>query len=428
MIDNFYSLSLSHAHTPLRVRELFAFNETEQKALYLKIRDFFRVSELLIISTCNRTELYFCSKTNISEELIKTLAAEKGLLDSNLYLLYFETYFANDSVKRLFNVASGLDSKVKGDLQISNQVKQAYQISADLNMAGPFLHRLLHTIFFTNKRIAQETSFRDGTASVTYVAVSLIRELSVNNPNSKILVLGLGEMGANICKYLADKPFASVMLMNRTFQKAKNLAKIHGFSYSKIENLAQEIANADFVISSVRDENPIITKALVSAKPFINFKYFIDLSVPRSIENEVEQIPGAIIYNIETLKSKADESMEKRMASVPAVEAIIAESILSFCDWTKEILVSPTIQTFKNALETIRKEEMNRFLKSMTAEQTEMVDKITQSIIQKIIKQPVVQLKAACQRNEAENLIEAMNELFNLEDAKIAFNEGFSKK
>ena len=229
MIDNFYSLSLSHAHTPLRVRELFAFNETEQKALYLKIRDFFSVSELLNISTCNRTELYFCSKTNISEEIIKTLAAEKGLLDSNLYLPYFEIYFANDAVKRLFNVASGLDSKVKGDLQISNQVKQAYQMSADLNMAGPFLHRLLHTIFFTNKRIAQETSFRDGTASVTYVAVSLIREFSANIPNPKILVLGLGEMGTNICKYLADKPFASVSLMNRTFQKAENLAKIHGF-------------------------------------------------------------------------------------------------------------------------------------------------------------------------------------------------------
>jgi glutamyl-tRNA reductase len=414
MINQFHSVSLSHANTPLQVREIFAFNEEQTKAISLKIKDFFAVSELMIISTCNRTELYYCSETDISEEIIKTLAAEKGIIESNIYLQYFHIHTENEAVTRLFNVASGLDSKVKGDLQISNQVKQAYQISADLNLAGPFLHRLLHSIFYTNKRIAQETSFRDGTASVTYVAVILAQELAINISNPKILVLGLGEMGTNICKYLADRKFGQVTVMNRTFEKAQNLAQNFNFSFAKIESLETELANADIVISSVRADNPLITKEIVSKNPIRNFKYFIDLSVPRSVEMDLEAIPGALVYNIENLKAKADESLAKRLASVPKVEEIIAESIETFNNWNKEILVSPTIQKFKNALETIRKEEMSRFLKGMNSEQAELVDKITQSIIQKIIKQPVIQLKSACKRGEAENMMEAINELFDL--------------
>jgi glutamyl-tRNA reductase len=419
MINQFNSVSLSHANTPLQVREIFAFNEEQIKAVSFKIKDFFAVSELMIISTCNRTELYYCSETDFSEEIIKTLAAEKGIIESNIYLQYFHIHTENEAVTRLFNVASGLDSKVKGDLQISNQVKQAYQISADLNLAGPFLHRLLHSIFFTNKRIAQETSFRDGTASVTYVAVILAEELAVNIPKPKILVLGLGEMGTNICKYLADRNSANVTVMNRTLEKAKSIAENFNFSFANIENLEAEIANADIVISSVRADNPLITKEIVGKNTINNFKYFIDLSVPRSIEMDLETIPGALVYNIENLKAKADESLAKRLASVPKVEEIIAESIETFNNWNKEILVSPTIQKLKNALETIRKEEMSRFLKGMSAEQSELVDKITQSIIQKIIKQPVIQLKSACKRGEAENMMEAINELFDLDKQEL---------
>jgi glutamyl-tRNA reductase len=414
MINQFKTVSLSHANAPLSVLEIFAFNEWQVKEMSLKIKDIFCISELLIISTCNRTELYFCSEIDISSEIIKTIATEKGIIECQKYISFFEKYTGNEAVNRLFNVAAGLDSKVKGDLQISNQVKQAYQISADLGLAGPFLHRLMHSIFFTNKRIAQETCFRDGTASVTYVAVSLVQELAVNIPNPKILVLGLGEMGNTICKYLADKPFASVTLMNRTTETAKNLAKSYNFLFAKMENLIEEIAKADFVISSVRADNPLITKEIISKNSISNFKYFIDLSVPRSVEMEVENIAGALVYNIESLKAKADDALAKRLASVPEVEAIIEESIDAFNDWNKEILVSPTIQNFKNALETIRKEEMNRFLKGMDVEQAELVDKITQSIIQKIIKQPVVQLKAACKRGDAENMMEAINDLFDL--------------
>ncbi len=198
MTNQFWAISLSHTNTPLHVRETFALNQEQLKAFSLKIKDLFVISDLLIISTCNRTEIYYTSETELSVEMIKAIAAEKGLIDHTLYLPFFEIHKNIDAVKRLFNVATGLHSKVVGDLQIANQVKEAYQSTADLDLAGPFLHRLMHTIFYTNKRIAQETSFRDGAASVTYVAVTLAEDLTANIANPKVLFLGLGEIGTDV--------------------------------------------------------------------------------------------------------------------------------------------------------------------------------------------------------------------------------------
>jgi glutamyl-tRNA reductase len=169
------------------------------------------------------------------------------------------------------------------------------------------------------------------------------------------------------------------------------------------------------VISSIRAENPFITKDLVLKNPPLSYKYLIDLSVPRSVEDNLEDISGVLVYNIDTLQAKADAALSKRMKAVPQVQEIIDEAVESFEDWSKEVVISPTIQKLKNALELIRKEEMGRFVKNLSADESEKLDKITQNIIQKILKQPVIQLKAACKRGEADNMIEAITELFDLE-------------
>ncbi len=415
MINILRAISLSHSNTPLHMRETFALNEAALASFSLKLKEIFKISDLLVISTCNRTEIYYCAENELFTEIIKVLSAEKGLIDHSLYLPFFQNHIGKEAVKRLFEVSAGLQSKVVGDLQIPNQVKQAYQSTVNLDMAGPFLHRLMHTIFFTNKRIAQETSFRDGAASVTYVAVSLAEELTIAINQPKILVLGLGEIGADVCKYLSDKNTTGVTVMNRTQSKAEDIAKLHGFEYASIDNLAEEIEKADVVISSIRAAKPLITKGIVSKNLPKSFKFFIDLSVPRSVEDDLETIPGILVYNIDTLQAKADKALSLRMQAIPQVNQIIGEAIESFEDWSKEIEVSPIIHKLKNALEQIRKEEMGRYLKNLSPEESEKIEKITQSIIQKIIKLPVIQLKAACKRGEAENMIEAINELFDLE-------------
>jgi glutamyl-tRNA reductase len=417
MILPFKSVSLSHRTAPLAIREMLALNEEESKGFYVKCKDLFGLNELLIVSTCNRTEFYYTSDRDISTDLIKAFLIEKGLTNTAEYLGYFKQMDeTEDSLRHLFEVATGLQSKVVGDLQIPNQIKKAYQQAADSNMAGPYLHRLMHTIFYSNKRVAQETSFRDGAASVSYATVALAEELSQALPNPKVLILGLGEIGLDVCKNMEDKDFAEFTVMNRTIEKAEKIAAGKElFRVAPLSDLWKEIAAADIIISSVRTENPIITQSEIKKLQLLSFKYFIDLSVPRSIEDGIEKINGVLLYNIDTLKERANEALATRLASIPEVRTIIEESIISFNDWSKEMEVSPTINKLKNALEQIRKEELNRHMKGLTKEETEKLEKITAGLVQKIIKQPIIHLKAACKRGDSDKMVDVLNDLFNLE-------------
>ena len=299
--------------------------------------------------------------------------------------------------------------------QVPNQIKKAYQLAADLNLAGPYLHRLMHTIFYSNKRVAQETSFRDGAASVSYATVALAEELSQAIPQPKVLILGLGEIGMDVCKNMEEKDFAEFTIMNRTQEKAEKIAQGMPFRVAPFSDLWEEISKADIIISSVRTESPIITLEEIKKLQVLSFKYFIDLSVPRSIEDGIEKNPGILLYNIDSLKERADEALAARMASVPDVRVIIEESIVSFNDWSKEMEVSPTIHKLKSALENIRKEEINRHIKGLNKDEIEKLEKITANLVQKIMKQPILHLKAACKRGESEKMVDILNELFNLE-------------
>ena len=175
MQRNFKALSLSYKSAPVDIRELVSMDDATTRALLIKLKEFFSVTDTLILSTCNRTEIYYAHELDLSLEIIKLLGVEKGLKDPVSLLEYFHVLHDDkESITHLFRVSMGLEAQVIGDMQISNQVKRAYQASADLEMAGPFLHRLMHTIFFTNKRVVQETAFRDGAASVSYAAVELI--------------------------------------------------------------------------------------------------------------------------------------------------------------------------------------------------------------------------------------------------------------
>jgi len=237
MIIPFKSVSISHRTAPLTIREMVALNEEESKAFAIKCKDLFGLSELLIVSTCNRTELYYTTQQNISEDLVKALLIEKGIEINSEFLNYFKHLNeTEDSLRHLFEVATGLQSKVVGDLQIPNQIKKAYQLAADLNLAGPYLHRLMHTIFYSNKRVAQETSFRDGAASVSYATVALAEELSQAIPQPKVLILGLGEIGLDVCKNMEEKDFAEFTVMNRTQEKAEKIAQGMPFRVAPISD------------------------------------------------------------------------------------------------------------------------------------------------------------------------------------------------
>lgn len=416
MQNKFRSISLSHKNAPVEIREIIALDEASIHSLLVKLKDFFSVTDTLILSTCNRTEIYFAHELDLSTEIIKLIGVEKGIESILDYIEYFKIYSDDlDAINHLFKVSMGLEAQVVGDMQISNQVKRAYQASSDLDMAGPFLHRLMHTIFFTNKRVVQETAFRDGAASVSYAAVELIQELTSNTFEPRILLIGVGEIGEDVAKNMVYLPDAKVTITNRTLDKAEALAVEMGFDVIPFENVLEAMQSADVIISSITKSEPYITKKLVKTFDIPSYKLFVDLSVPRSIETSIEDIPGVLLYNVDNIRSKASKTLEKRLAAVPQVEHIIEESIEEFYNWKKEMMVSPTINKFKKALEQIRLEEMERYLKNASEKEIAVIDKITKSMMQKILKIPVVQLKAACQKDQADQMMEILTDLFDLE-------------
>ena len=416
----FRALSLSHKTAPVQIREIIALSDQEIERILIKLKDFFSLNDVLILSTCNRTEVYYSHDLDLSTEIIKLVGLEKGLHDIVNYLEYFQIY--NDdraAISHLFRVSMGLEAQVVGDIQISNQVKRAYQASADLEMAGPFLHRLMHTVFFTNKRIVQETSFREGAASLSYAAIELIESLTSNTYQPRILLIGVGEIGEDVAKNMVYLPNAQVKVTNRTLAKAEEIAGPLGFEVVPFENCVDAMKDADVIVCSIMKNEPFITKELIKKFEIPSYKLLIDLSVPRSIETSVEDVPGVILYNVDNIRSKTSEALEKRLASIPLVEEIIGESIEEFYNWKKEMMVSPTINKLKQTLEQIRLEELSRYTKNADEKEFAVIDKITKSMMQKILKVPVVQLRAACKRDQAEEMIEIISDLFNLDRENV---------
>ncbi len=415
MQEIFRVISLSHRKAPVAVRERMYLNQEGCVRLSNSIREVLEVEEVLVLSTCNRTEIYYSSPRDRFTEILRLICLEKGLRDPFQFERHFEVINdEGEAVRHLFSVSMGLQSQVIGDLQISNQVKRAYATAVEMKLAGPFMHRLLHTIFHANKRVQQETAYRDGAASVSYAACELARELLQMHHTPRVLVVGLGEMGRDVARGLADS-FPELTISNRTLAKAQALATETGAQVLPFEDIHDALPNYHLIVSAVSVDQPIFLKSHLDDLAKFQQKFFIDLCVPRTVEPSMEEIPGVIVYDIDDIRSRTDATVAKRVAAIPEVEAIIEGEMAGFIGWRKELTISPVIQRFKEALEDIRKEELARYLKNADAEESALVDKVTRSMVNKIIKLPVLQLKAACQRGEEEALAEVLRDLFNLE-------------
>ena len=415
MYESLKVVGLSHDSSPIAIRESVAFSENESRNFLDRMREILGVEEALILSTCNRTEIYYTSDLDLFNAILNLLKIEKGI-DHGI-----DSYFWNKenlpALRHLFRVALGLEAKVLGDIQISNQVKKAYQCSADQHLSGPFFHRLMHTIFYANKRVVQETVFRDGAASVSYACVGLVQQFIQNFSDPKILVLGLGEIGRDVADNMEEMN-ASITLSNRNALTTQTLAKQYGYEVLPFEELLKNIAKFDVIISSVQVPKPIIIKDHIPEQ-LLSQKLFVDLAVPRSMDSELDTIDGIILYNVDQIEEQTSGIIERRRAAITEVELILDETIEELKNWSLEMEVSPTIKKLKKALEEIRKEEIARYVGKVTEVEQDLIDKVTKSIVQKVIKLPVLQLKAACKRGEAETLVEVLNDLFNLEKDEL---------
>lgn len=404
----FRALSLSSKHAPLAVREQLALDEAACRQLLLALRHEWGLTDVLVLSTCQRTEVYYAAAQDRSHEILLTLSVLKQCPISPAWQPYFEVLpEAAAAARHLFAVALGLEARVVGDCQVIGQVKQAYWQAVAVGTAGPFLHRLLHAVFAAHKRVQAETRFRDGAASASYAALELVQELTAHLTRPRVLVVGVGSIGADVSRHLAAHraAFGNVVLCNRTREKAAALAALGGQRVVAFEELPAALRDADVVISAVKCPQPLFTRRLVAEAMGADGKLFVDLSVPRSVAPDVAQLPGVQLYDIDAVRSKTSAALQQRLAAVPQVQAIISESLAELRAWSHGRQISPLIQQLKHKLENLRQRELQRYGKRLSPAENALLEATTRSLMQQVLKQQVLHLKSAGQAAEGEPLV-----------------------
>ncbi|MEL6535348.1 MAG: glutamyl-tRNA reductase [Bacteroidota bacterium] len=413
---NFQGISISHRTTSVTDRERYALDAAAQELLLLSLRDLAGVQEALVLSTCNRTEVYAVSDTLAPADLFAYLCLAKGISHPNKRAAHFvalpETAVA---AQHLFRVGAGLESSILGDQQIAGQIKEAYQRSCDLGMADTYLHRLMHTLFFTQKRIVNQTDFRAGAASVSYAAVQEALKAAHDVSPPPVLILGAGAMGSDVCRHLVKHFSGPITVANRTLTKAKALAQETGVKYLPMQEALAHAGQYPIIISTVAAPKPLLTTQTLGASQ--GSQLIIDLSVPRSAEPLVGALEHIRVVDVDHIQAQTDAVLARRQAAVPAVERLVEEGLKELDHWQQQQLFTPIIKEIKETLQEIRAGELSRYLQHLSTEDHAMVEEMTQNIIQKVLKIPVLQLKAACLRGEEGPLVEALRVLFDVEES-----------
>ena len=409
----FRCIYLSFHKSNLKIRAKVSFTEEEISHLYFQLKEVFKTDEAFVISTCNRTEIYYLSQTDVSDEIISYLSLIKEINNKNVFS---KTTANSETVKRLFRVGLGLESQILGDQQIIHQFKKAYQQSCDANMAGVILHKTLHTLFHTNKRVVNETKFCSGQASIAYVAAQLINSFQVQN--AKILVIGIGEFGKEVTKNIKSLCNATISLTNRSKEKAESLAKETKASTIAFSKYLDHLHSFDIIINCAHKEG-LIKKEHINGTKKLTYSYFIDLSVSHAIEKDIESITGNIYYNLDDLKDISDKSLEVRKKSIPKVEKIIEEETSKLINWQDHTSFNPVLTQVKNTLEEIRKKTITSQLKSLDENNLKVVNEITLKFMNELIKMPALDLQQRCMRGEdTDERVKILSEIFSAEEKK----------
>jgi glutamyl-tRNA reductase len=421
---NLLSIGISHTTASVEIREKMWMSAEEIRSALNGLRErFFR--ECVIISTCNRTEVYGISPgvTVDDADLRRFLIDIKGAHEAVTPDHFFGNY-AGGAVNHLFKVAAGIDSMVIGDIQILNQVKEAFQISQDMELLGPVMNRLMQATLHVGKRVRAETAIGEGAVSVSYAAVELASKIFEDLSRKSALMIGAGETGELTVRHLVGKGIGTLLIANRTRARAEALVAQLGGRVVDYEQLADALASADIVITSVTSPSYIVSPAdvqKVMKQRSHNPLFIIDIGVPRNVDPASRKIDNVFLYDIDSLSAIVDRNVGRRNAEIPKVTGIIREEMVEFFRWHNSLQVGPTIHDLREALEGIRRDEVEKNINRFAPQDRELVQLLTRRIINKILHQPVTALKEGAGNGgggETIHRIKALRDLFGMTPGK----------
>ena len=416
-------VGLSHRTAPVDLRERVDFQGRLDAALRaLAARDSTR--ETIVLSTCNRAELYAaCDDVSAARTDLMLFVGQFHDIDRATLAPHVYDLTDLDVARHLFRVAAGLDSLVVGEPQILGQVKAAHSVAAEARTVGPVLNRLFHSSFAVGKRVRTETGLGSGAVSVSYAAVALARKIFGDLKGRNVLVIGAGEMGKVTALHMKSHGVARVTIVSRTMTHAARTAEaIGGAGAAPWEELDAILGGCDIVITATGAAAPILTKAHIEGamRPRRNRPLFIiDIAVPRDVDPAAGEIEQVFLYNIDDLQVTVRENLARRGNEVERAEAIVGEEVEKFGSWFRSRGAIPTVVALRQRFEAIRRTELERLefkISALSPEARARLDEITHLIVEKLLLTPTEQLKALGDAETVGVYSEALTRLFGLAD------------
>jgi glutamyl-tRNA reductase len=412
---------LNHRTAPVALREQLAVDEDKLREVLREVQDSGAVSECVVVSTCNRVELYCVCEVpgEARAKVFRALAGHRGVepgeVDACLY-----THADADAVRHAFRVASSLDSMMVGEPQVLGQVKDAFALAQSCETVGPGLHGLFSRAFAVAKRVRTETEIGRHAVSVAFAAVELARKIFDGLERRSVLLVGAGEMAEQAARHLLEQGAFPIYVTNRTWSRAQDLARSLSATAVPFEDLPTAIANADIVITSTGAPRPIVSQAMVASvmqerrdRPL----FFIDIAVPRDVEDGVDGLPDVYAYDIDDLRQVVDANVRERLREAQRAEAIVEREVAKFVARLGETDVVPTIVSLRERLEAIRVGELRKAMARLpdaSPETQKAMEALSAAIVNKILHAPITKLRESSRQDGGRSWTELVQELFGL--------------
>ena len=414
-----FTIGISHHTAPIEIREKVAIARSEYSDRVSELCALPGVEEVVVLSTCNRTEIYCLSTEAGTQGLVdwvhRVNDIPAGELDRHFY-----HHEGEDAARHLVRVASGLDSLVLGETQILGQLKDAWQQAHDADSLGKVLDRLFQHTFNAAKAIRTTSGISDHTVSVAYTAVVLARQIFGNLNSQTVVLVGAGEMVQLCGRYLRDHGIANLLIVNRSRKKAEELAVEMGASAMTLDRLGEALPRADILISSTASPEPVIRKADIKAalrKRRHRPMFLVDIAVPRDIDPEVSKLRDVYLYTIDDLQQVVDENMEQRSAAARSATADVDKSVAAFMRWLSGIRAARTLKRIRDQSHEFEKDLTERALKRLEAGQdaTDVLEQMASTLTNKILHLPSKRLREAAESQNYE-VLKAVDQIFRKED------------
>ena len=416
----------SHHTAPVEIREKLAFSPDQVRQALQSLRKRYPETEVVLLSTCNRVELYIASEVATAcpthHDVVTFLAEFHGLTGDEIFNDLFERT-GEDFVRHLFTVAASLDSMVIGEAQILSQVKQAYELATTEQSVGPLTNSAFQAALRVAKRVATETAIQQKRVSIPSVAVAdFARQVFERFDDKQVLVIGAGEMGEETLRYLIDEGARDITIVNRNRARAQELAAKLGGRVSSWEKLSDHLIEADLVISTTGASEPIVTAAMFEKIESARAQrplFILDLAVPRDFEPAIGDFVGVYLYTVDDLGRHCENNRREREREWPRAERIIEEETARFMTDLHHRSTGPTIKRLKARADEVKQEELARLLNkagTIDPKLREDIEKAFDRLVNKLLHPPLESLRDEASQGTPHGLLEALKRLFRLSD------------